>query len=99
MPTYKLMPRFIRDLEKLSASQRARFTKVVQEQFVPDLQAGQFRPGLRVKGVQSKPGVYEMTWAPDGRATWQYGEEQRPGTPHVIWRRVGTHAVLDPGPA
>ncbi|WP_281288337.1 hypothetical protein [Haloactinospora alba] len=39
-----------------------------------------------------------MTWAPDGRATWQYGDEQRPGIVHVIWRRVGTHAIFDPGP-
>ncbi|WP_267887199.1 hypothetical protein [Thermobifida halotolerans] len=39
-----------------------------------------------------------MTWAPDGRATWQYGEERVPGKPHVIWRRVGTHAIFNPGP-
>ncbi|TDQ53002.1 hypothetical protein [Actinorugispora endophytica] len=39
-----------------------------------------------------------MTWAPDGRATWEYGDEQRSGTPHVIWRRVGTHAIFSPGP-
>jgi hypothetical protein len=32
--------------------------------------------------------------APDGRATFSYGEEMRPGEPHVIWRRVGTHDVL-----
>jgi hypothetical protein len=98
VPTYDLMSRFVRDLNKLSPAQRARFAKIVQEQFIPDVTAGRFRPSLRVKGVQSVPGVHEMTWAPDGRATWQYGEEQRPGTPHVIWRRVGTHAIFDPGP-
>ncbi|MER6108587.1 hypothetical protein ACWG5P_11115 [Streptomyces prasinus] len=41
----------------------------------------------------------EMTWAPDGRATWQYGDELREGEPHVIWRRVGGHEIFDPGPA
>ncbi|MBV2362052.1 hypothetical protein KUM37_01630 [Streptomonospora sp. NEAU-YY374] len=72
---------------------------MVAEEFVPDLVRGSFRPGLRVKRVQGVASeVYEMTWAPDGRATWQYGREQRPGTPHVVWRRVGTHAVFNPGP-
>ncbi|MFD6425369.1 hypothetical protein [Streptomyces sp. NPDC060198] len=41
----------------------------------------------------------EMRWAPDGRATWQYGDEVRAGEPHVIWRRVGGHEIFDPGPA
>jgi hypothetical protein len=35
-----------------------------------------------------------MTWAPNGRATWQYGPEQRPGERHVIWRRIGTHDIF-----
>ncbi len=48
--------------------------------------------------VQGAPGVFEMTWAKDGRATWQYGPEQRPGTPHVIWRRIGGHAIFGLGP-
>lgn len=33
-----------------------------------------------------------MTWAADGRATFEYGQEIRPGEPHIIWRRIGTHA-------
>lgn len=47
----------------------------------------------------SRRGVNEMTWAPDSRATWQYGKEIRPGEPHIIWRRVGTHAIFTPGPS
>jgi hypothetical protein len=35
-----------------------------------------------------------MTWAADGRATFEFGEPVVSGQPHVIWRRVGTHAVL-----
>jgi hypothetical protein len=35
-----------------------------------------------------------MTWASNGRATWQYGPEQRPGERHVIWRRIGTHDIF-----
>jgi hypothetical protein len=94
VPTFSTTPRFQRDFRKLSERDRARFQKVVREQFVPDLVLGLFRPGLRVKGVQGAPGVYEMTWAPNGRATWQYGQQVRPGDPHVIWRRMGTHEVF-----
>jgi len=30
----------------------------------------------------------------DGRATFEYGDEQLPGEPHVYWRRVGSHSIL-----
>lgn len=98
MPTFETLPRFKRDFGKLGVRDQRQFEKVVRDQFVPDLQVGLFRPGLRVKGVQGAPGVFEMTWAPNGRATWQYGEERRAGEPHVIWRRVGTHDIFNPGP-
>jgi hypothetical protein len=39
-----------------------------------------------------------MTWAPDGRATFSYGEERVPGKAHVIWRRSGFHAIFTPPP-
>jgi hypothetical protein len=35
-----------------------------------------------------------MTWAADGRATFEYGQEIRPGEPHIIWRRIGTHDIF-----
>ncbi|WP_268249646.1 hypothetical protein [Streptomyces cinnamoneus] len=38
--------------------------------------------------------MYELTWAPNGRATWEYGDEKVRGTRHIIWRRVGTHTIL-----
>ncbi|MGH3695333.1 MAG: hypothetical protein ACRDRX_15325 [Pseudonocardiaceae bacterium] len=47
-----------------------------------------------MKSVQGWPGVWEMTWVPDGRATFEYGPEKHPGEPHVIWRRVGTHGIF-----
>ena len=47
-----------------------------------------------MKSVQGWPGVWEMTWAPDGRATFEYGTERRPGEPHGIWRRVGAHDIF-----
>lgn len=93
-PTYERSSTFARDWAKLSPQQRRRFLEAVAV-MVADLRAGRpFRPGLRVKGVEDAPGVFEMTWAPDGRATFEYGREQRPGEPHIVWRRVGTHDVF-----
>lgn len=94
MPTFATTPRFRRDLKALAPEQRARFEKVVREEFVPDVDANQWRPGLRIKRVQSVPKVFEMTWAPDGRATWQFGALIRDGVRHVIWRRVGTRDIF-----
>ena len=36
-----------------------------------------------------------MTWAPDGRATFSYGETVRDGHVHIVWHRIGTHDILD----
>jgi hypothetical protein len=100
MPTFELTPRFERDWRKLTSGQREAFRKTIQEAFVPDLDTPdqRFRPGLRVKGVTAHPGVFEVTRAPDGRATFSYGEERIAGKPHVIWRRIGTHTIFTPPP-
>ncbi|MEV2255856.1 hypothetical protein AB0I94_35765 [Streptomyces sp. NPDC050147] len=96
MPTFETCPRFTADLQHLTPAQRRRFRRTVLDAFVPDLRTGrQFRPGLRIKGVRRAPGVYELTWAPDGRATWSYGGEKVAGLPHVVWHRIGTHSILD----
>jgi hypothetical protein len=94
MPTYERLPRFRNDFDGLSADEQERFREAVKK-FVDDLGRGRgFRPSLRVRGVQGAPGIFEMTWAPDGRATFQYGEPIREGEVHVVWRRVGTHNIL-----
>jgi hypothetical protein len=60
--------------------------------------AGEANPwpaGLRVKRVQGKSRVWEMTWSmdnPDGRATWEWTEID--GEPAVRWRRIGTHQIF-----
>nr|WP_012477083.1 hypothetical protein [Streptomyces sp. FR1]ABC67442.1 hypothetical protein pFR1.54c [Streptomyces sp. FR1] len=98
MPTYETLPRFAADLDRLTPEQRRKFRQTVAA-FVEDLRAGgRFRAGLRIKRVQRASGIYELTWSmgagPAGRATWQYGPARRPDTPHVIWRRIGTHDIL-----
>jgi hypothetical protein len=89
MPTHEELPEFWRDIDALTPEQRRAFRSSVSR-FVADLARGRFRAGLRVKRIQGHEGVWEMTWAPDGRATFHYGPEIRPSEPHVIWRRVGT---------
>jgi hypothetical protein len=91
MPTFAYTPTFGRDFAVLDPADKQRFRKKVTEEFVPDLARGKFRVGLWVKRVYGARGIFEMTWAPNGRATFEYGEEQIAGESHVIWRRVGTH--------
>jgi hypothetical protein len=94
MPTYDVEPRFLRDYARLTNEQRVLFAAAYKK-MVADLRAsGGFRKGLRVKGVQGHSGVYEMTWAPDGRATFTYGTSPHPGDTHIIWRRIGGHEIL-----
>lgn len=93
MPTYQARRRFLRDHKALTAEQAAAWEKTL-DQFIACLRRGRFEPGLRVKRVQGYPGVWEMTWAPDGRATFEYGDELRSGEPHIIWRRIGTHGIF-----
>jgi hypothetical protein len=94
MPTRELLPQFLRDWEQLTPEQQRAFRTAVAK-FVDDLRARRgFRPGLRVKGVRSIAGAYELTWAPDGRATFSYGRSVVEGEPHIIWRRIGTHEIL-----
>jgi hypothetical protein len=94
MPTYDVTPRFEKDYARLSADERERFRQALAK-LIEDLRRGKgFRPGLRVDGVEGARGIFEMTWAPDGRATFQYGNSIRQGEAHLVWRRVGTHAVL-----
>lgn len=99
MPTFETTDRFERDFKRLTREQQALFRKAITEAFIPDIVTGQrFRNGLRVKGVQGAPGVYEMTWHGDGRATFMYGTELTPGEVHIIWRRVGAHDIFTPPP-
>ncbi len=88
MPTRDVLASFWRDWDRLTPQQQREFRRAVQ-QFITDLKGGGqgFHPRPRVKRVQGGPGVWEMSWAPDGRATFQYGEEVHQGQAHVVWRR------------
>lgn len=97
MPTWDKLARFRHDWKKLTEAEKRLFLAAVT-MFVEDLRAGNgFRKSLRVKPVQGKDGVWEMTWSMgsfDGRATFEFGDEVVEGEPHVIWRRIGGHEIF-----
>jgi hypothetical protein len=95
VPTYARTARCIRDYADLDAEERKRFKDALKD-FIEDFENGrQFRPGLRVKGVQGTDGVFEMTCEyHNGRATFEFGDTSK-GEPNVIWRRIGGHEIFD----
>jgi len=94
VPTFEWLPLFDRDWRTLSAEQRRAFRDAAAA-FVADLREGAgFRKGLRVKKMHGREDVWEMTWAPDGRATFHFGTPATEGEPHIVWRRIGTHKIL-----
>ena len=94
MPTRDWTARFEREYLALTPEQRRLF-RVAVRKFVADLRGGRLRKGLRVKPVRSLPGTFEMTWAPDGRAIFRYGDPVIPGEPHIIWERIGGHEIFE----
>jgi hypothetical protein len=94
VPTREILEQFWRDWARLTSNERRLFLGAVR-QFVDDLKRGHgFRAGLRVKGVRGHHGVFEMTWAPNGRATFSYSTSPNPGDVHIIWRRIGGHEIF-----
>lgn len=95
MPTYETEDAFLRGYRELTPAQREKFLRA-RDLMMADMKAGAgFRKGLRVKGFRGKPGAFEMTWAPDGRALFRYGPSVKDSEPHVIWLRIGTHSIFD----
>lgn len=94
MPTYEGLPGFLRDFDRLTPAQKLAFLRAVAA-FVQDLRAGTgFRRGLRVRKMSGQEGVWELTWAPDGRATFEFGPPVREGHAHIVWRHVGSHDIF-----
>lgn len=82
MARHQRTRRFERDWQALTNEQRERFRQAFQRLDEDE-----------VKRVAGTGAILEMTWAPDGRATFEYGESEEK-EPHLIWRRIGTHDVF-----
>jgi hypothetical protein len=94
VPTFERLTGFLRDFDALTLSQKATFLRAVV-MFVADLRGGKgFRKSLRVKKMAGYDNVWELTWAPDGRATFEYGPTVKEGHSHIVCRRVGTHDIF-----
>ena len=93
MPTYEVDDRFWQDFERLTPEMQRRFL-AARDQFVADLRSRAFRAGLRVKKLTGHHSIWELTYAPDGRATFEYGPRETSAEAHVVWRRVGSHDIF-----
>jgi hypothetical protein len=38
--------------------------------------------------------VGEMTWAPERRATFHFGNAAAEGQTHIVWRRIGIRKIF-----
>lgn len=96
MPTFDRLALFKREYRKLTPEQKDRF-KVAVEKLVTALK--QKPPSLPgdplIHPLSGHHGVYELRFAPDGRATFTFGSPVRGSEPHIIWRRIGGHEVLE----
>lgn len=93
-PTYELGTGFAREFARLSREQDRAYRKAV-EKFIDALREGKPPPNsLRIKRVQGTKDIWEMSFSGDGRATFRYGDEVKPGETHVQWLRIGGHEIL-----
>lgn len=92
MPTWERLPRFAHDYRRLSAAEKTAFKRAVR-QFVADLRdgRGRFHPSLRVHRIDTRRGVWSLSFGNDLRATFTYGAHGDDA--HIIWRRIGRHSI------
>ena len=96
MPTFDRLALFKREYRRLTPEQRARFKVAVAKLIAALSETPPRVPGEPlVNPLAGHRGVYELRFAPDGRATFTFGPPELEGKPHVIWRRIGGHDVLD----
>jgi len=95
VPTFDRLALFKREYRKLTPEQKARFKTAVAKLVAALQQTPPTLPGdPLVHPLAGHHGVYELRFAPDGRATFTLGLSVRGSEPHVIWRRIGGHDVL-----
>jgi len=93
-PTFDLASGFAREFDHLPREQRRAFRKAVSKLIAAIKSGGQLPNSLRIKRVQGTEDVWEMSYSGDGRATFRYGTEVKPGETHIEWLRVGGHEIL-----
>jgi hypothetical protein len=92
VPTFERLARFDREFRRLPRELQRAFLAALPL-FIEALRAKPpaFPLSLRVKRVQGSDGVWEMTFAPDGRATFAYGASRASAHGAGRRRRVLVH--------
>jgi tetratricopeptide (TPR) repeat protein len=91
---------FFRSYESLAPEDRQQLREAVSELMHAFARGGDFPASLQVKPVADAEGLYEMSWAADGKATfsirWDPARDERV----IFLRRVGKVAMplLEPSP-
>jgi hypothetical protein len=96
VPTFERLARFDREFRRLPREMQQAFLAMLPL-FIAALREKPpaFPPSLRVHRVQGSTAVWEVTFAADGRGTFEYGNEVIEGEAHIIWRRIGGHSILE----
>lgn len=93
-PTFEARASFAREFASLSREQDKAFRATIRK--LVDALGDERGPprSLRIKRVQGTKDVWELSYSGDGRATFRYGTEIKPGETHIEWLRVGGHEIL-----
>lgn len=83
---------FWREWRKLTLAQQRLF-EAAWRAINASLDAGRGLPPPPLVQKMSGYDVYEVRWAPNGRATF-HQEQGDQGTLIVVWRRIGDHDIL-----
>lgn len=93
-PTFEAPASFAREFARLPREQDRAFRQAVRK-LIDALRDGRDLPhSLRIKRVQGTRDIWEMSYSGDGRATFRYGTEVKPGETHIEWLRIGGHEIL-----
>ena len=93
VPKYEKETGFVAEYEKLTPQQKKQFRTAVKK-IIAALDAGNF-PGPPLVIKMSGFSLYEVRWAADGRATFEYRYDTKLNEQIVVWRRIGDHSVLN----
>lgn len=93
MPYYDSLPLFDKEFSKLAPEQRRAFMAAVRK-IIDSLTAGQGFPSPPLVQKMSAYNLYEVRWAADGRATFEYAYDAALQAHKVLWRRIGDHKIL-----
>lgn len=97
---YDAAASFHADFRRLSGQEKSLFREAVRQLNRAYETRGADRiphwpAALRIKSIQGRPEVWEMTWSfsgPDGRATFEFASID--GELAIRWLRIGDHSIF-----